>query len=149
MCEKNPRSMIWCLSCIEAASRGVQLHCSSADFFAKMELPSDCMGRLSSKTNSRRLHQITWQTSRSLDHFRVATGGSEILDHLQPGAEGIVGRWPVISFGDVRDANLRRNNLYVAGRIRPYQDVCAAFGLDGRMELELQALPLPLAMVLS
>jgi hypothetical protein len=126
---------------------------------------------------------------RLLDHFCIATGGSEILEAKfqltdvisNPELEGVTAFFQFWG----RDANLRRNmttsawldvynmiksnelkletasgELIKAEKILNILDMmtgarwksavirtCAAAGLDGKMELELQALPLPLALV--
>ncbi len=126
---------------------------------------------------------------RLLDHFRIATGGSEILEarfqltDIISNAEldGVTAQFQFRG----RDANLHRNmttsewldmygliksnelkletaggELIKAEKVLSILDMmtgarlksavirtCTTVGLDGKMELELQALPLPLAMV--
>jgi hypothetical protein len=126
---------------------------------------------------------------RLLDHFRVATGGSEILEAVfnlmdifsNPELKGVVCKYQFW----VPDVILRRNmatsawmdvyNMIKSNDLKlegtdgkpikaevvfKFQDqmtgarlksavirMCAAVGLDEKMELEMQALPLFLAMV--
>jgi len=164
-----------------------------------MEFPSDWavfnadeFGTAAPRSHGEAVMELLIQArpkGRLLDHFRVATGGSEILaaefnlsDIISnPELKGVVCKYQFWG----RDVNLRRNmttsawmdvyNMIKSNDLKlegsdgkPVKTevvltildnmtgarlksavirMCAAVGLDEKMELELQALPLPLAMV--
>jgi hypothetical protein len=170
-----------------------------ADFLAVMEFPAewavfqaDEFETATPRSHGKAVMDLMIQArsnGRLLDHFRIATGGSEILEARfqltdiisNAELEGVTAQFQFWG----RDANLRCNmttsawldvygliksnelkletaswELIKAEKILNILDMmtgarlksavirtCAAVGLDGKMELELQALPLPLAMV--
>ena len=197
--EKIRELLFWEGSCTQAAIRVTHKAVFGGFFGRVMEFPAewavfqaDEFDTAAPRSHGKAVMELMIQArpnGRLLDHFRIATGGSEILEARfqltdiisNAELEGVTAQFQFWG----RDANLRRNmttsewldvygliksnelkletasgELIKAEKVLNILDMmtgarlksavirtCAAVGLDGKMELELQALPLPLALV--